>query len=75
MSNWSINAGLTIVALAVSQLAYAGNSVLAGTFDGSEFKTDVVWSHYSYFPPLATQEIKFTVTASGTYRMEDAFEY
>jgi hypothetical protein len=75
MSNWSLKAGFTILAMAISQLAYAGNSVLAGEFDGSELKTDVVWSQYSYFPPLATQEIKFTVTASGTYRMEDAFEY
>jgi hypothetical protein len=76
MGKWLIKPGLLMTAaLAFPQLAYAANSVLAGRFEGSEPTMSVVWPSYVGLPPLATQEVRFTVSVSGMYRLEDAFEH
>lgn len=72
---WAVKWAVTAAALAVSPWAMAENSVLAGRFDGSEPQQKVIWEFYSGMPPLATRTVTFTVSESGTYRMEDAFEY
>ncbi len=75
MWNWSLKIGLLVATLAVSQTLLAGYSVLAGTFEGSESKTKSVWPDYEDLPPIATQQIKFTVSTGATYRLEDVYDY
>lgn len=75
MCNWPLKIGLLIGALGLSQTSAAANSVLAGTFEGSEPVLDVVWPGYVDGLQFATRQISFTVSASGSYRLEDVYEH
>ena len=70
-----VKTAFVIAVVVATQATFAGNSVLAGRFEGAEPKSAVVWEFYNHLGLMPTQVVKFTVSASGTYRMEDAFEY
>ncbi len=75
MCKWPLKIGLLIAALGISQPSAAANSVLAGNFEGSEPVLDVVWPRYMDGLQFATRQISFTVSVSGSYRLEDVYEH
>jgi len=75
MCNRYLKLGLLIAALGMSQPSSAGNSLLAGYFLGSEPVTGVVWPGYRPRRQHATLQIRFSVSSSGSYRLEDLYDH